>query len=674
MALGAPAFDSTTTRKGAGQAAAISTSYKSPGAQMGKFEGAFASKLFVDSQDNPAVKNGFLTFIDSDDQGGKAMAVCGDGNFVYLANGTSGISSYLVNPDGTLTFIDSDDQGGIAQNIWCDGNFIYVANQSSVLTYSVNSVGTLTFVSSTTDQITNAQDIWGDGNFIYLANELGGVLVYSVDAAGTLTVVDSDDRTGQALGIYGDGKFIYVANGNTGILVYSVDSDGILTFIDSDYQGGQYQQVWSDGTFIYIGNIGSGTLLSYSVSTSGILTLKDSDNPTSTPIGIWGDGNYIYVGGWNGGLHAYSVSSGGILTRIASNTQSTHNRFIWGDGEFIYSASDEDGLFSYSTDNAYSYNKTTGQHEYVQNTVISTNFKLVQVLAGVSIYISDGTNPNTVLSGTAGDICLNGVSGSLYKCTAATAWVDLGNVESGTATGQTLYWDNAAGEWKHAETSEIFWDDTNKSLGLGTATPDASATLELLSTTTGFLPPRMTATQRDAISSPAEGLIVYDLTNNKPDFYNGTVWRAFVSTDVATFAIGSVPFATGAHHLSDDSVNFFWDNTNKRLGIGTNSPLKTLDVNGDVMFRENINIEHNVIVTDSVGIGAVTPNAKLEIIGGEVVSTNFTKTQILNGVTFWVSDGATPQANLSGTQGDICYNGPSGQPFYCTGTTNWTGM
>jgi hypothetical protein len=46
-------------------------------------------------------------------------------------------------------------------------------------------------------------------------------------------------------------------------------------------------------------------------------------------------------------------------------------------------------------------------------------------------------------------------------------------------------------------------------LGIGNLSPNASAKLQVDSTTQGFLPPRMTAAQRTAIASPAEGLIVY---------------------------------------------------------------------------------------------------------------------------------------------------------------------
>ena len=61
-------------------------------------------------------------------------------------------------------------------------------------------------------------------------------------------------------------------------------------------------------------------------------------------------------------------------------------------------------------------------------------------------------------------------------------------------------------------------------VGIGTTNP--SAKLDITSTTGGFLPPRMTTTQRDAISTPATGLVIYNTTTNVLNFYNGTSWGA----------------------------------------------------------------------------------------------------------------------------------------------------
>jgi hypothetical protein len=62
-------------------------------------------------------------------------------------------------------------------------------------------------------------------------------------------------------------------------------------------------------------------------------------------------------------------------------------------------------------------------------------------------------------------------------------------------------------------------DDTT-----GTALTNASALLTMTSTTKGFLPPRMTTTEKNAIASPATGLMVYDTTLNLIALYNGTIW------------------------------------------------------------------------------------------------------------------------------------------------------
>ena len=68
--------------------------------------------------------------------------------------------------------------------------------------------------------------------------------------------------------------------------------------------------------------------------------------------------------------------------------------------------------------------------------------------------------------------------------------------------------------------------------GVGTTSPAASAALDITSTTSGFLPPRMTTAQRNAISSPATGLTIYctdatatDASTGVLQCYNGTTWK-----------------------------------------------------------------------------------------------------------------------------------------------------
>jgi len=111
-------------------------------------------------------------------------------------------------------------------------------------------------------------------------------------------------------------------------------------------------------------------------------------------------------------------------------------------------------------------------------------------------------------------------------------------------------------------------------VGIGITTPAASAQLDVSSTTKGFLPPRMTTTQRNAITTPvAAGLTIYNTTIGGIQIYNGTTWNT-ASVSPCGYAIGQnvtalggIIFyldASGCHGLvcapTDQSTGIRWDN------------------------------------------------------------------------------------------------------------------
>lgn len=75
------------------------------------------------------------------------------------------------------------------------------------------------------------------------------------------------------------------------------------------------------------------------------------------------------------------------------------------------------------------------------------------------------------------------------------------------------------------------------SVGIGVLAPNASAALDVTSTTRGFLPPRMTWAQRDAIATPAEGLIIICTdcgTKGLHQYINGA-WQAVTSSNTGNY-------------------------------------------------------------------------------------------------------------------------------------------
>ena len=56
----------------------------------------------------------------------------------------------------------------------------------------------------------------------------------------------------------------------------------------------------------------------------------------------------------------------------------------------------------------------------------------------------------------------------------------------------------------------------------------------------------------------------------------------------STFTTGSIPFIGTSGLLTQSNANFFWDSTNNRLGIGTNTPGVALDVTGTIRFSDEL--------------------------------------------------------------------------------------
>jgi hypothetical protein len=107
--------------------------------------------------------------------------------------------------------------------------------------------------------------------------------------------------------------------------------------------------------------------------------------------------------------------------------------------------------------------------------------------------------------------------------------------------------------------------------------PHSSAMLDISSVNSGLLIPRMSQAQRTAILSPAEGLLVYqtDIPAGLYQFRAGA-WERYLP-HTGTISAGQLIFGNNNNGLGQDNL-LFWNNTDKRLGIGTNGPLSTLSV------------------------------------------------------------------------------------------------
>jgi hypothetical protein len=95
----------------------------------------------------------------------------------------------------------------------------------------------------------------------------------------------------------------------------------------------------------------------------------------------------------------------------------------------------------------------------------------------------------------------------------------------------------------------------NAQVGIGTPLPDSTAMLDVKSTTKGFLPPRMTTSQRNTIITPAEGLQIFNTTTNCLEFYVNGLWQPIACGCIAPPT--SAPVA-GVHVASSSMIVWNW--------------------------------------------------------------------------------------------------------------------
>ena len=197
----------------------------------------------------------------------------------------------------------------------------------------------------------------------------------------------------------------------------------------------------------------------------------------------------------------------------------------------------------------------------------------------------------------------------------------------GTTSGKGMY---EAGSHVLAfstnNTERMRLDDVGN-MGIGGA-PISNGILTLTSLSKAFVPPRMTSAQRNAIGSPAAGMMVYNTTDSLMSFYDGVTWQNIEAGSVSFPLLASLGSAaapsysfsgddnTGLYSSGADVLNFSTNSTS-RLSISTaaiTASLQILTTNG------------------SLGAPAIAPSAGTNT-GFQFLNSNNSVDIVSNGVS-----------------------------------------
>jgi uncharacterized protein (TIGR02145 family) len=235
-----------------------------------------------------------------------------------------------------------------------------------------------------------------------------------------------------------------------------------------------------------------------------------------------------------------------------------------------------------------------------------------------------------------------------------------------------------------------FLIDSYGNIGIGTTTPNPSSLLEVNSTSQGFLPPRLTTVQRNAISNPATGLVVYNTTNNSLEVKSSSSWISLSQSS----AVALPTVVIGQQQWMDKNLNFeFYSNGDvipevsdptawQNLTTGAWCYYNNDPVTGDVYGK----LYNGYAIMDSRGLcpsgwhvpSLVEFQTLTTNLGGNLVAGGKMKKP---GLTYWTSPNlsATNTSGFSGLPGGVRIGGTAAFAdltvlgFFWTSTTNQNG-
>ncbi len=525
-----------------------------------------------------AVRTGVLTFLGIGDSSGS----------VATSTAPTVASSYInVYPSGTTTIIrqvvQAPGQTIVTQNSSNQGLIQNLADRLSALTSAFNAFQALQTLQNQHVSVSypaSTQTIVSSG---------GG-------SSGTVTSVD-------------------VSGGSTGLSF----SGGPVTTSGT---------IVLDGTLDTVnGGTGTSTAPSYGQLLVGN-TAGGYNLLATSSLGITGGGGSGTVNAGTAGQLAYYASNGMTVSGIATSSLNINtDNLVQGVTNLFYSNSLVNSFVNSSSTipKTYTANAFSGNQTF-NGSVNATNGLTANALSVGSL--------SGILYGTAGSVGTIATSSLNLSIPLAstTGILAIGNGGTSTSTSPTygqLLVGNAAGGYDLLATSSLGLNLTSLSGTLSVASGGTGQTTytdgQLLignSSNSSLTKATLTGTANEIGIANGNGSI----TLSTPQPIGTASTPTFASTTLSNFTAGSIPFFASGGSLAQNNANFFWDNVNNRLGIGSSTPGFSLSVNGAGYFGGNLTAAGGLTVSGNTSLANIASSSVLFAGAGGLLSgsPNFT--------------------------------------------------
>jgi len=438
------------------------------------------------------------------------------------------------------------------------------------------------------------QQVTDEGNTTTNDIIAGAILAGGPTSPGTtnpfLQVYDGSN------GVYGG---FYFGDDDSFGVSYNTDTtpEGLLTY------SGRYASLVFLGTasgafsgsFSAVNTNPNGQTLDFPTA-SGTLALSVNGNTADSA------GNITISAGSPAGSDTYvQYNDGGVFGGDSNFVwNKTQKRLSVFDATFGYGLDINAGSGEYllgNTDNGIFFNSATGgsSQTYVggnQYTSIDASIFTIGDISGLTsgaTFSIDQATPSYIFN--SGNFSIDSVS-----YTFPSALGSANSVLTDAAGDGVLSWATVGGGSPGGSTTQLQYNNAGAFGGISGATTNGTS---VTYTTGNLLTPDVKASSSAGIQMLSNSGSVVSLFGAG----GGTGATFYGGVALDTMTLGSVLFAGSSGLISQDNANFFWDDTNNRLGLGTASPASFLHIN-----------RNDIRVTQSDAYGITLQNATASIV------------------------------------------------------------
>ena len=585
--------------------------------------------------------------------------ITGSGNTDYVAKftGSGTIGNSVIRVSGTDATYFSTYKGANSNG---DNIFIGGGGQSSIGDISNTNLGSYNTAlgTSSLNANTTGNNNVAVGNVALNVNTTG----FNNSAIGSFAL--NNNTTGYNNVAVGT---VALRQNSTGIFNTAVGSQSLsYNTVGSFNTAFGYSVLESNTTASYNSAFGSSALLSNTTGSSNTAIGVDALRGNITGLQNSTLGRNALYGNTNGNNNTALGFQAGYGTGVNPNTTGANNIFI---------GSQSVGVSSTESNRTWIGNSSTTSTWLGGNLLLGSTTdagQRLQVTGNVNFGGATGLTWDNTNKRLGVGLAATGYRFEVFGTSYFDDNVLIGNGSQLRFTSSQLYikpelvssiWSDLSFTTLGAEKARI---TGTGNLLLGTTTDVGTSILTMDSTTKGFLRPRMTTVQRDAIVSPATGLSIYNTTTNRVNYYNGTAWTeiqdSITNPVTGTGVSGQVSYWSGTNTQAG-SNNLFWDSANNRLGIGTNAPSFALQVQSDAQING---------VRVGLGGGSVSTNTIVGSNSGGAITTGSNNTFV--GVNSGQNNTASNNTFFGSNAGrDTTTSGGNAFFGYLSGINNTTG-